>query len=64
MYGTFDLVPQGACVAAAQHSAEVRRVAERWLAEGCHIHAAVDSEPKASACEGLGEQLLLCSASH
>ena len=58
MCGVFGRVAQGACVAAGQHSAEVRRAAERWLTEGCPVHAALDSEPRASACDGLGEQLL------
>ena len=45
---------QGARVEAAQHSTDVHRAAEQWLREGCCIHPAIDPEPRASGCAGLG----------
>jgi len=57
--GVFRWANQGARVAAAQHSTAVRRAAERWLREGCRIHAAIDPEPRESGCAGLGAQSLL-----
>lgn len=55
-----DRARQGSCVAAAQHSADVRHAAERWLAKGRPIHPSVDLEPRASSSEGLGEYACRC----